>query len=111
MHKIGELYKTLYLLGKKIPKRDHFGIHLKIEQLCLDILELSISAALEIKEKKSFLLSNARIKNEVLKRLLRNARELSIIHERQYINIEKELIEISKMINGWLKFLNNKEGA
>ena len=105
VHKISELYSKLYLLGKTLPKRDHFGIYLKIENVCLELLELSITAAFEAKINKSVLLSSARIKTEVLKNLVRKSLELKIIERKKYIEIQTELQEISKMINGWLKFL------
>lgn len=105
MHKITELYKTLYHLGYKLPKRDRFGIHLKIEQLSLEIFELSILAALETKMNKTTVLNKLRLKLEVLKRLVRALYELNIVEKKNYLSLESNLIEISKMTNGWLRYL------
>jgi len=93
------------LLSPKIPKKDRFGIFLKIENTCLEIISLIIAASLETKNNKFQLLSPARIKTEILKRLIRIAYELNILQEKQYIDIESNLQEISKMINGWIKYL------
>ncbi len=93
------------MLSPKIPKKDRFGIFLKIENTCLEIISLIIAASLETKNNKFQLLSPARIKTEILKRLIRIAYELNILQEKQYIDIESNLQEISKMINGWIKYL------
>lgn len=107
MHSACEFYKKIYLLSTKIPKKDRFGIFLKIENICLEINELIIASALETKNNKTSFLSSARIKIEILKRLLRIAYELSIIENKKYLLLESDLQEISKMTNGWLKYLNN----
>ena len=106
IHKLDKFYQDIYLLGKQIPKRDHFGIHQKIENITLDLLELIISAALQDKNSKLMPLNSARIKIEILKRLIRISNNLKIIENKKYIQIENDLIEISKMISGWIKYLN-----
>lgn len=105
IHKLDEFYRTLYLLSSQIPKRDRFGIYSKIEKICLDVQELIISAALENRNDKFPFLNSARIKIEVLKRLIRTTYELKIIPDKKYILLEGQLQEISKMTNGWIKYL------
>jgi hypothetical protein len=94
-------------LGSKIPKKDRFGIFLKIENICLELLDLIISASFENRNLKIPLLKTARIKIEVLKRLIRISFDLKIIEMGKYIESESELQEISKMTNGWIKYLGN----
>lgn len=100
-----EFYKKVYKLGQKVPKRDKFGIFLKIENICLELTELILTASFEAKNNKLPLLNSARIKIEVLKRLFRVASEINIIESKTYINFETDLQELSKMINGWIKYL------
>jgi hypothetical protein len=50
-----------------------------------------------------------RIKTEILKHLIRTERELMIIDEEKYLKLEGELIMISKMANGWITFVIQKE--
>ncbi len=104
VHKICEFYKNIYLLSPKIPKKDRFGIYLKIENICLEITTLTTTAALETKNNKFQILNSTRIKIEVLKRLFRIACELKIIEDKKYIEFEIDLQEISKMTNGWIKY-------
>jgi len=92
-------------LGSKISKRDKFGIYLKVENICLDLITISIDAALNQKEEKKHLLHELRIRIETLKQLIRAMNELKIIEERPYIVLEAQLQEISKMATGWIKYL------
>lgn len=78
---------------------------MKTENLLLEIFELSVSASFEIKHQKLFPLNSCRIKTEVLKRLFRIMLDLKIIEDKKYIELEFDLIEISKMTNGWIKYL------
>lgn len=105
VHKVCGFYKQVYLISFKISKRDRIGIFSKIENICLEIINLIIAASLEIKNNKFLPLNSARIKIEILKRLFRIANELNIISNKQYISIETDLQEISRMANGWIKYL------
>lgn len=78
---------------------------MKIEKICLKIMELSIIASLEAKDSKLPFLNSVRIKIEVLKKFFRIAHELNIINQKSYINFELDLQELSKMANGWIKYL------
>lgn len=109
IHKIDELYKNYYRLKNKIDKINRYGIYSKIENLMLEIYETSIEAAISPTNKKYIILQNLRIKIEITKKLIRLANELKIINLKQYLYLEKDLIEISKMANGWQKYTINKE--
>jgi len=108
LHKIVELYKQIYWLSPKIPKKDKFGIWLKIENIILDLISLIIAASLEFRTNKLPILNSARIKIETLKRLIRISYELNIINDKIYVIIELDLQEISKMATGWIKYLLKK---
>lgn len=69
-------------------------------------MELSIRACFEAKINKTPLLNSCRIKIEVLKRLIRIAHELNIVEVKKYLELENSLEEISRMVNGWIKYLN-----
>jgi len=105
VHKLCEFYKIIYAILPKIPKKDRYGIYLKMENICLETIYLSINASLEAKDKKLPLVKEMRIKIEILKRFVRILKELNIIEDKKYLNLETCLQEISKMTNGWIKFL------
>lgn len=104
VHKISEIYKTIYRLGKNLPKSDKLGPHLKLEQQCLECLKLSIESALSPKQQKIPILLKLKIEIEVAKRLGRMEHELQIINTQNYISLEQSLAEISKMATGWINY-------
>ncbi len=109
VHTVCEFYKLIYAETNKVPKRDRFGIFAKIETVSLMLVELVITATFESKNQKLPSLNTARIKIELLKRLLRIANELNIIEQKKYIYLESQLQEISKMTNGWIKYLEQNQ--
>jgi len=52
-------------------------------------------------------LERLRINIEVIKNLVRLENELKIIKDKKYLALSADLLEISKMVNGWLKYLEN----
>ena len=68
-------------------------------------MELAIVASLESKANKLPLLNIARLKIELLKRLLRITWEIDVIESKKYLYFESELQELSKMTNGWINYL------
>ena len=92
-------------MSSKLSKRDKLGIYSKIENICLETIQLVITASLESKTPKTATLNSARIKIELLKKLIRISNELDIIPNNKYIELESDLQEISKMTNGWIKYL------
>ncbi|MDD2758040.1 MAG: four helix bundle protein [Patescibacteria group bacterium] len=91
-----------------MPKKDRHGLHLKIEQFGLDILGFSIEAALLGGATKIPILRKIKIEIEILKRLIRLENELDIINTNKYLDIENQLVEISKMASGWIRYLETK---
>jgi hypothetical protein len=104
VHKLRILYAYIYTIGNKLPKRDKLGLNKEIEKELFKILCLLISASLEASTEKINSLKKARIKIETLKQIIRLEYELKIITEKIYIKIQQSLQEISKMVNGWLKY-------
>ncbi len=100
-----ELYKLIYIQGCRLPKRDRFGINSKLENHLIEAWELAVAAALENKSLKLPHLNKLRIKIEIIKRLVRLEKELNIVDLRLYIDLSQKLQEVSKMTNGWIKFI------
>lgn len=86
-------------------KRDRHGIYLKIEIKILETLELITEASFASRNSKLPYLFSARTKVEIIKRLIRLASELGIIKPDKYIDFESDLQEISKMTNGWIRYI------
>ena len=100
-----QVYASLYQTGNKLTKRDKLGIHAEIESIALLTLADIVSASLSPKAQKLLALERARTSLEVLKHLIRTEHELKIIDQKTYLRLEELLIETSKQLNGWLKYL------
>ena len=83
----------------------------KIETETLEILTLLIEAGLSPKTNKLPVLEKTRIKIEIVKQLIRLENEAKIIDDKVYLDLQERFLqEISKMLNGWLKY-TQKESA
>src|SRR3989344_6035185 len=103
---IQSLYKEVYLIGNRIPKRDKLGLHAVVEKICIKVLTLSIRASLESKIDKQETIRELRINVETLKHLIRAEFEPKIIQDKQYLSLEEKLQEISKEAVGWERYIN-----
>lgn len=103
---VQSLYKEIYQIGSRLPKRDKLGLHALIEKACVETLALSIEASLENKPSKAETIRKLRINIETLKHLVRAESELKIIQEKQYLFLEEKLQEISKEAVGWERYAN-----
>lgn len=88
-----------------MSKRDKLGIHSHIEKTCFELFDEIVHAALVAKPKKTPHLEAIRMMLEKLKHLVRLELEMKIIPERLYIQTQSELVEMSKMATGWLKYV------
>lgn len=109
IHKITDFYKNIYLINKQINKRDRLGIGQKIENTGMDALAMIIEAAYLPKQEKSPVLKNVRIKIEILKQIVRAAKDIHAISDNTYIRLEAQLVAISIMNNNWLNWAMEKE--
>lgn len=107
-HKIQVLYRKIYRLGNTIAKRDKLGIHSVLETTILAMMTLAIEAGFTSGIAKKPMLERLRLKTEVAKQLLRTEHELGIINNSAYLELGKELVEISRMTTRWIQSLPPK---
>lgn len=100
------LYKEVYISTGKVSKRDKLGIYAEIEDTILHTFSLIISAVYKNKVEKKPILEQARIQVELTKQLIRTAYEIKSLEERNYLRFAGLLQEVSKMVNGWIKYLD-----
>lgn len=104
IHRIRLLHKEIYTIGHALSKRDKLGIHATVELLCIEILALAVKAAFQSKQIKLGTLESLRVKIEMLKHLIRTEQELGVLKENTYLHLSAQLVEISKMTNGWIAY-------
>lgn len=103
-----ELYKEFCVYLKTFPKKDQYLLGRRCEEYLLDFMEAVVGATSVHREEKLDLLIGASAKFEILKMLLRMARELKMIDNKKYLFLESRLQEIGKMLGGWIRSLNLK---
>lgn len=54
-------------------------------------------------------LERARVQTEIIKHLTRTSHEINSLNDKKYLEISEMLVEISKMIGGWIKYLAQKD--
>lgn len=94
----------MYTIGQTLPKRDKLGIHTIIETRTIELLALAVESAFSKSHQKLPILERLRVRIEVLKHLVRTEHELCIIQERVYLRLSEQLVEVSKMTNGWIAY-------
>jgi hypothetical protein len=86
---------------ERFPKNLRYSLAQKIDNVCLDILELIVQAIFS-SSKREFL-QKINLKLDVLRALLQIAFRMQRLSEGQYAYISRELLEAGKMVGGWLK--------
>lgn len=92
-----------------MPKKDKLGIHASVEKCCLELLAVTIVATFSQGKDKLVSLETARVRSQILIHLLRTEHELDILNEKTYMHLSHQLVEIGKMLNGWITYQTQKE--
>ena len=103
IHKLYELYKVVYQIVGKFPKKDRYSIGLKIENALLEIIELSILAYTKEGAGKLLIINKIDVKLRLLRLFVRIASDVKSIDMDKYIDTERRILEIGKIIGGWIK--------
>ena len=107
LHKIYDIYKLFYEYSESIPRKDRYCIGQKCENLILDILELVIASIQSLKNEKIKLLNEVSIKLNVLRIIIRLAKDVKALDFKKYLSLQEKINEIGRMLGGWIKSLNN----
>jgi hypothetical protein len=98
-----DFYKNLYIDLRQIPKRDRYTWGERCERLAIDLLSKLSSATYAPKQRQRSALLEASEFVDRLKIYLRLGADLKILNRKKYLSRSGELIELGKMIGGWLK--------
>lgn len=102
-HKTYELYKVLHSYHERISKSQRYTLWQKCENTALVLLETILQAGYSKTEEKTELLYIISSKVDLLKVLIRLAKETRTLNPKQYLEVQTILQEIGKMVGGWLK--------
>jgi len=98
-------YESARKVVSSFPKHERYALGERIENSILEATELVIIANNSSKYEKERILIKANAKAEILKILYRLAFVCGFIDQRKYLDEEKSLQEIGKMLQGWIKFV------
>ena len=86
---------------ERFPKNLRYSLAQKIDNICLEILELIVQAIYSQAKREP--LSKVNLKLDVLRALIQMAFKMHHLSESQYAYISRGLLESGKMVGGWLK--------
>lgn len=105
IYKMRQLYKAFYHYLSLFPKKDRYAIGNKCENYIIYTIELLFMASFaEIEEKKK-LINSASLKFDCLKLFIRICHELRLLDDKKYLTLQKQIIEIGRMLGGWQRSL------
>lgn len=95
----------MYQYLKLFPKKDRYalGQRQKIDTLTLTIFELVIMAGMISQERKLPILEKTIASLDLLKILVRLAKDVQALDNKKYLQLEQALQEIGRMLGGWRK--------
>lgn len=89
-----------------MPKKDKYTIGERLQNSILDMIEQIILAGYSSsKESKVVYLKKAMVKLDLIKMFVRLAYSVKAIPLKKYTDTEEILIEIGKMLGGWIRSL------
>ncbi len=99
--KLYDFYKNLTMTVNIFPKTKRYTLGQRLDNITLDILELLFSVPSSTDKVKT--LQQISIKVDLLKVLLRLAKDSQTIQNNKYLELESILQEIGRMLGGWIK--------
>ncbi|MCX6719400.1 MAG: four helix bundle protein [Candidatus Taylorbacteria bacterium] len=102
-----EVYQFWLTLSRNFPRIERLGLGQKIENVFLEILELTFSCIYLPPKPKILLLGKTISKLDVLKFFCQLAWESRLIPTEKYTELSAKLEEIGRMLGGWRKGLQS----
>lgn len=99
--KLYDFYKGLTQAATTFPKTKRYTLGQRLDNITLDIFELLFS--IPQTQNKIATLQKMSIKLDILKILLRLAKDSQAISNKTYLEMQSVLQEIGKMLGGWIK--------
>jgi len=102
--KFNEAYKLWHSYSIHLSKTTRFTLGKKIDDFFTDCLEISLLASYRPKDKKVEIIENLNAKFETLKFFIKLLWEIKEIDTNKLTTLSGPLVEIGKMLGGWIKF-------
>lgn len=107
VHTIYEVYKLWHQLILKFPKSERYSLGQEGGTILLKLLEYTLGASgQKDKAVKIKFLNEASIKLDLLKLLVRLAKDCHCLPNNKYLEFQSKLQSIGKMLGGWMKSIS-----
>jgi len=103
VNKVYYFYKYLHEVIVEFPKTKRYSLGETLDITTIRLLELIMLAYHESGRDKQVTLRRASVKADLLKIFLRMSWELKCIDAKKYLILSSEIVEIGRMIGGWIK--------
>jgi len=105
VHILYETYRLWHKVNLRFPKSQRYSLGVACGKTLLEILEFVISASVDNnKTLKNERLRRASIKLDLLRLLLRLAKDCGCMTNESYLEIQSKLFTVGKMLGGWIKY-------
>jgi len=109
MQKLYDFYILLDKYLKLFPRKYRYTLGQRLENVTLDVLESFFMIPKTKGIEKISHLNKASAKLEVLKVFVRLAKDNKALDNKKYLQLEQMLVEIGKMLGGWIRASQEKE--
>jgi hypothetical protein len=106
-HKVSQLYLAAHNRILKCPKPTRYSLGMRIENTILDLIELFYLAHSKHGTSRLLILNKADITLKMLTTHLRLAYKTKSINDAGFASLSEQVIEIGRMIGGWIKDTKN----
>jgi len=103
INRVYSIYKTIDTINEKLPKTKRYSLGAGTEETVLELLRHLIAAKHAPKSHKSLYLLKAQAELELLRFKLRLYLELALANETRIMQLQAQILEIGRMLGGWLK--------
>lgn len=103
LQKAYDLYRLLHQYRTAVPKQDRYTLWQRVETVALDSIENIFMVSEVRQEQKLLVLKRISAKLNLLRLLLRLARDTKSIDLRKAVKLQEVVDEIGRMLGGWIK--------
>jgi hypothetical protein len=104
---MGQLYLAAHKRVLKFKKPERYTLGVRIENTVLEIIELLYLAQSKYGPSQLLVLNNADVTLKMLTAHLRLAYKTESINDAGFASLSEQVIEIGRMIGGWIKYTKN----
>lgn len=100
-----KLSEYIMVITQKSPKKFRWSMVTKLQNSSINVIDLLYNANYD-KDNRSEYLKKCRVELSLLDFYTEASKRMQVITTKQMLNIGKQLLEVRKMLDGWIRSLN-----